>query len=293
MVNIYDFITGNASHFRQAQFDGQNGIFIDYLCPITEMKSRVWTHRNCLMYVMEGAKGYASLSQYHESKEGQVLFIRKGGYVLFQKFEKPYRALIFMFGDSALKSLLEQYPELLKKQDHTESIFMEQPELLPLEPSPHVRSVFMTSLDYLDDVSVRNTVSLNLKFKELMVNLLDEKQPSAFHLYLSWICSDERAAFIKLVNENSHMNFTTPELARTAGMSLSTFKRMFQRHIGAPPGKWLRKKRIERARALLRNSGKSISDIAFELGYSDAAAFSKAYKQTMGVNPTDDRLSSK
>lgn len=293
MVNIYDFITGNASYFRQAQFDSRDGIFIDYLCPITEMKSRVWTHKNCLMYVMEGAKGYASLKQYHDSRKGQVLFIRKGGYLLFQKFGEPYRALIFMFSDRAVRSLLSQYPELLKEQPQTENAFMEQPELLLLKPSRRVRSVFLTSLNYLENVSVRNAVSLDLKFRELMVNLLDEKQPGAFHLYMSWICNDARAAFIKLVNENSHLNFTTQDLARTAGMSLSTFKRAFQRHIGVPPGKWLRERRIERARALLENSGKNISDIAFELGYSDAAAFSRAFRQVTGRNPARGRLRSK
>lgn len=290
MVNIYDFITANASYFRQAQFDGQKGIFIDYLCPITEMRSRVWTHKNCLMYIMEGVKGYASLKQYHESQKGQVLFIRKGGYILFQKFDEPYRALIFMFGDDAVKSLLAQYPELLTKQAHTEQAFMEQPELLLLKSSRQVRSIFATSLNYLDKASVRNAVSLDLKFRELMVNLLDEKQPGGFHLYMSWVCNDERAAFIKLMIENSHLNFTVGDLARTAGTSISTFKRMFLRYIGIPPGTWLRQKRIERALALLENSGKTISDIAFELGYSDAAAFSRAFRQATGLSPTNDRF---
>ena len=53
------------------------------------------------------------------------------------------------------------------------------------------------------------------------------------------------------------------------------------------PGKWLREQRIARAEGMLKNLNKNISDIAFELGYSDAAAFSKSFKSETGVSPTE------
>src|SRR5690348_10771886 len=105
MLNMYDFIATNSSYFDQLKFGRQDDLFIDYICPIKEMKSRVWSHKNCLMYVVQGEKGYASSRQLYESGKGEVLFIRKGGYILFQRFKEPYRALIFMFGDDAVKSL--------------------------------------------------------------------------------------------------------------------------------------------------------------------------------------------
>ena len=127
MLNMYDFIAANSSYFDQLKFGSQGDLFIDYICPIKEMKTRVWSHKNCLMYVVQGAKGYASMNQHHESKNREVLFIRKGGYVLFQRFKEPYRALIFKFGDDAVKSLLTEYPDLLSLDSKTKTGFIDQP----------------------------------------------------------------------------------------------------------------------------------------------------------------------
>lgn len=283
---MYDFITTNASYFDQLKFGKEGDVFIDYLCPITDKKSRVWTHKNCLMYVMQGVKEYASLEHYHKSQEGEVLFFRKGGYILFQHFEKPYRALIFMFGDEAVQNLLLEYPHLLIIEQGTKNIFLNESEILALESSEFINSIFLSSLMYAQQPTEESHVSLELKFKELLVNLLRKKEDNAFYLYLSWISHEKDIPFIKLMKENSHLNFTIEELAKTANMSLSSFKRFFKKQFGLSPGRWLHEQRIARAKSMLKDHHKSISDVAFELGYSDAAAFSKAFKADTGYSPS-------
>lgn len=292
MVNIYDFICSDSSYFDQLKFSKGGELFIDYLCPITEPRARVWTHKNCLMYVVQGAKGYASIDHYHESHQHQVLFLRKGGYVLHQHFEKPYRALIFMFEDEAIKTLIADYPDLLNKKVLTKADFMKQPVVLELESSSFIESIFISSLEYLKQPTTESVISLKLKFNELLVNLLRGEESNLFHMYLSWLCNDESVSFIKLMRENSHCNFTTKELARTAGMSLSTFKRVFKKHFNLPPGQWLREQRIANAVVLLSTTDHTISEIAFKLGYNDAAAFSKAFKRAINLNPADYRQKS-
>src|SRR5690606_12792165 len=114
MVNIYDFICFNSSSFEQLKFGKKGDVFIDYLCTIQEKKARAWSHNNCLMYVIQGVKGYDSLNHYHQSREHKLIFIRKGGVILHQFFQEPYRALIFMFDDEVIKELLSEYPKLLE-----------------------------------------------------------------------------------------------------------------------------------------------------------------------------------
>lgn len=287
MINMYDFITANASYINQLRFGKEGDIFIDYVCPITDTKSRVWSHKNCLMYVMQGAKGYTSFEQHHRSEEGEVLFIRKGGYILFQHFEKPYRALIFMFDDHAIQDLLTEYPHLLKAELHTQRIFINEPQILTLESSGLIESIFLSSLIYLQQPTEESHISLGLKFKELLINLLRKKEENDFYLYLSWISREKDIPFMKLMKENSHLNFTTAELAKTANMGLSTFKRLFKKKFGQSPGQWLHEQRMIRARRMLKMPHKNISDVAFELGYNDVAAFSKAFKADTGYSPSD------
>lgn len=287
MINMYDFITANASYFDQLKFGKGGDIFIDYLCPITDPRSQVWTHKNCLMYVMQGVKEYASLEHYHRSKEGEVLFFRKGGYLLTQHFAKPYRALIFMFNDEAIRSLLIEYPHLLTVDPASKTTFLNTSKILPLESPDMIKSLFSSALMYISEPATESPVALELKFKELMVNLLRRKENNDFYLYLSWIVHEKDIPFMKLMKENSHLNFTVEELAKTANMSLSSFKRFFKKQFNLSPGQWLHEQRMARAKHMLKDLHKSISDVAFELGYSDVASFSKAFKADVGYSPSD------
>lgn len=57
-------------------------------------------------------------------------------------------------------------------------------------------------------------------------------------------------------------------------------------------GAYVRARRLERARAALRNPawrGRSVTEIALCSGYADAAHFSRAYKTRYGVTPREDR----
>ena len=51
-------------------------------------------------------------------------------------------------------------------------------------------------------------------------------------------------------------------------------------------GQYIKRIRLEKAAEYLKYSSYSISDIAFDIGYADVAAFSKAFKLHFGVNPT-------
>lgn len=293
MINMYDFICSNSSFFDQLKFGDQGDVFIEYLCPIQEKKARVWSHKNCLMYVVQGKRIYDSLNYIHKTGKHQLLFIRKGGIILHQYFQEPYRALIFMFDDAVIKKLISEYPALLEPAPSKNPDFDTQPTIIALHLNPFIESVFFSSLDYLKMPTAESAISMEIKFKELVINILRDKESNSFSHYLSWFCNASDAAFIKLMRENSHYNFTTKELARIACMSLSTFKREFERIFGVTPGKWLRQQRMEMAIRLLHTTEKSIVEIAFDIGYNDAAAFSKAFKKATNQSPSDYRERSK
>lgn len=149
MINIYDFICHNSSFFDQLKFGGRGDLFIDYLCPIQEKKARAWSHKNCLMYVVQGIKSYDSTKHYHQSREHQLLFIRKGGVILHQYFQEPYRALIFMFDDAVIKELISEYPSLLEAATVKNFDYSNQPTIVELNSNPFIKSVFISSLSII------------------------------------------------------------------------------------------------------------------------------------------------
>lgn len=72
--------------------------------------------------------------------------------------------------------------------------------------------------------------------------------------------------------------------ARELGMSSRTLTRRFQAEVGAPLRSWKRRLRLFRAVELL-GSGKSVTDVAMELGYGSASAFIHAFRAEMGRSP--------
>ncbi len=75
-----------------------------------------------------------------------------------------------------------------------------------------------------------------------------------------------------------------PELAEVARLSPSRLKARFKRELGVPPAEfWLRQK-IERAAELLKTQ--SVTDVAFELGFSSSQYFATAFKRYTRLRPS-------
>jgi transcriptional regulator GlxA family with amidase domain len=87
------------------------------------------------------------------------------------------------------------------------------------------------------------------------------------------------------MHRNTAHTWSVEELARTVAMSRSAFASRFSLLVGEPPLSYLRRWRMTIARGLLRDTNGSLSSIAQQIGYGSEAAFSKAFKEMMGVSP--------
>jgi len=85
-------------------------------------------------------------------------------------------------------------------------------------------------------------------------------------------------------------NYTSPisleELAYLSGRSLFSFKRDFQQIYGSTPARWIREKRLAKARQMLQSSQMSVADVAYSLGFENPTHFSRIFKQQYGIPPS-------
>ncbi|MDD3279296.1 MAG: AraC family transcriptional regulator [Lachnospiraceae bacterium] len=75
------------------------------------------------------------------------------------------------------------------------------------------------------------------------------------------------------------------DLAGYVGVNRCYLTNIFKKVYGISPQQYLIRLRMERAAAMIKNSGSSISQIAESVGYEDALAFSKIFKQNFGMSP--------
>lgn len=76
-----------------------------------------------------------------------------------------------------------------------------------------------------------------------------------------------------------------PALARVAHVSPAHFARTFRATFGETPHRYLQRRRVERAMYLLRESDRSVTDIAFEVGFGSPGTFSRTFRDIVGSSP--------
>jgi AraC family transcriptional regulator len=81
-------------------------------------------------------------------------------------------------------------------------------------------------------------------------------------------------------------NFGLDELAAAVEMTPHYFCRAFRMTTGVPPYRYALNRRIERAKELLSTTARSVTEIAFELGFASNAHFSSSFRQAVGHPPS-------
>lgn len=87
----------------------------------------------------------------------------------------------------------------------------------------------------------------------------------------------------------SHEAWPVRRLARVSGVSEAHFARSFKEAFGVPPHRYLLTRRIERAKALLRDTELSITEIAFETGWTSLGTFGCTFRDVTGESPGELR----
>ena len=87
------------------------------------------------------------------------------------------------------------------------------------------------------------------------------------------------------VHRDPQHGWTVASLAEKAAMSRSAFSARFTELVGEAPMAYVTRWRMHVAQSWLREGELSVAEVAHRLGYQSEAAFSRAFKRTMGVSP--------
>jgi AraC-like DNA-binding protein len=75
------------------------------------------------------------------------------------------------------------------------------------------------------------------------------------------------------------------QLASAACLSVNHFIRAFRQQTGVTPHRYVVLRRIDHAIALLKRPGKSVAEVANDVGFATPAHFIDTFRRTMGVTP--------
>ncbi|GAB4329683.1 MAG: hypothetical protein Kow0037_04830 [Calditrichia bacterium] len=95
---------------------------------------------------------------------------------------------------------------------------------------------------------------------------------------------------ITAIEENlAEEGFDVTALAKIVGMSISQLNRKLHALVDQPAGQLLRSLRLQRAADLLTQNAATVAEITYQVGFTDQANFSRAFKKQFGKAPGEFR----
>ncbi|URM38756.1 helix-turn-helix domain-containing protein [Flavobacterium anhuiense] len=257
---------------------------VDYSSSKDVSKQQIILNQNIISFLIEGTKEVIFDTSKLAITSSKFLIMRSGNCLMTEKRISEisgYKSILLFFSS-------EMVHNFIRKMELEKSEAIEPKSIYAFDYDDFLKR-FVDSLTDISKLSKTiQTKLLEVKFDEIMLYLT--AQYGTDFLYSLTANSDNAAQrFIRTI-ENSHLSkLTLKELAFLCNMSVSTFKREFEKYYSESPIKWFQNKRLEHAHYLLSQE-KSPSEVYFEAGYENLSSFSQAYKTKYGVTPKHHKL---
>ena len=257
------------------------GSIIDQ-CIVTAGERGTFFLEQHLLYVVLG--GSVKLTCGRQSwtvSKNEMILLRRAQSVSYEKQGSEetgrFESQLFAINDELLKDFLTSQQVVIPSM--TEELGTQ------VSPMSERLVAYCWSLSpYFNDPSQVNPGLLRLKVMELLYNVMDCSK-NIFRQMLQ-LRQPVRTDIHRVVEENYTSPISLDELAYLSGRSLSSFKREFQDIYGEPPARWIREKRLSKAREMLRSTSLSVADVAYSLGFENPTHFSRIFKQQYGMAPS-------
>lgn len=251
----------------------------DYRSSQEIAKQQIILNQNTFSFLTEGTKEVVFDNSALSIDNSKFLIMRSGHCLMTEKLSniRNYRSVLLFFTSETLLKFIRKIE--LNKAESTE-----------------YKSVYSFGYDEFIQRFVNSLLDISKLSKDIQKKLLEVKFEEIM-LYLTEIygtkflyslianSNDITQKFIRTIESNLLSKLTLKELAFLCGMSVSTFKREFEKHYSESPIKWFQNKRLEQAHYLLNQEQKSSSEIYFEVGYENLSSFIQAYKSKYGITP--------
>jgi len=266
--------------YLDKEIDHTDLFIYDFKMTEDVIKTKVNLNMHMFSFLQEGKKQVHFSDVTIAVNNEQSLLLKKGNCLWTELLDKEsiYFCKLLFFSDKRLKEFLEKHTTEVRSKNEVPYFAIQNDSFI---------TGYLNSLTTIDSApSVFMESLLSVKFEELLLYLIN-KYGVAFESYLYSLIAEKTSVFQKTIEKNTYTSLTLEEISFLCNMSLSTFKRHFINEYNISPGKWLRDKRLSKAKELLEEGSLKSSDIYLELGYNNLSNFSTAFKNKFGVNPKD------
>ncbi|MBC7524749.1 MAG: helix-turn-helix transcriptional regulator [Flavobacterium sp.] len=254
-------------------------------------KTKITLNTNLISFLLEGNKELYHNNLSQKITENEFVLAKSGNCLMSENLsvENKYSSLLFFFNQNFIIDFKRKHALLLSKK---QNLMNEDKSFLVLEYDVFTKN-FVSSLQQLleSENSIPNAF-ITLKLEEIMLYLV-QKHGSEILFFFDLESQKRDKKKLKLqriVENNIYSKLSVEELAFLCHMSLSTFKREFNKIYKMPPSNWIQEKRLEKSAHLLSFEKERPSDVYHLIGYESLSSFTQSFKQKFGTTPKKYQL---
>ncbi len=149
-------------------------------------------------------------------------------------------------------------------------------------------SLWNLLLYLLEKYSDRETAILASKYFAIDI---DRSSQAAFGMFTGQKHHDDKEILKAqdYVENNIHEKISIDELAKISAIGRRTFERRFKEATNHTVLEYIQRLKIESAKRQFENNRKNVSDVMYEVGYTDTKAFRDLFKKLTGLTPIEYR----
>jgi AraC-like DNA-binding protein len=280
---VYEFIdqrpTGQSFYFCQVPH-------IVIVHDQTSMKLQKQIYRPVFCLVLQGEKEVLVGKRRVVMRAGDALIVSHDLPVTTQVLEatreQPYIALVIELDIALVRDLYEEVSEAVPTRSPVNSVAVGQADD-GLQDAMH--RLLALHADPLQAKVLEPLIRREIHFRLLMT--------THGGMLREMLRIDSHAGRIAKATREIQGRFREPlvvrELANLAGMSPSSFHEHFKAVTGCSPLQYQKAIRLIEAQQLLLEGTRSVSSVAFDVGYESPTQFSREYARKFGVSPREER----
>ncbi|MGG3308372.1 AraC family transcriptional regulator [Paenibacillus lautus] len=288
MIKVPQELTNNWARKVSLKLDGLS--VIEFSCQTEGRKGSYFLKEHLLLIVRSGVCTLRFEDRTYTVRSNELMFIHKSIAIEFEKMGAPnYNYAI----DYMMVFLNDKIVEELFKFAGIKPIHPVD-DVIPVTVFPInecIRSYIETLKPFIEKPDEVNEGLVRVKLMELLFHVADSNERFLYQLMQP--INKDRSSIAKVMEENITNPVSLNDLAFLTGRSLATFKRDFQAIYHTSPLKWIRNRRLDKAKELLAETDLTVTDVCFSSGFENIAHFSKVFKEKFGFPPSEFRQKQK
>lgn len=232
-----------------------------------------------LCTILEGEKHVTVNHKKYVYDHSKSLMMPSYSKVLME-IEKPTKALVFELSDTLIDQVLK-HSEL----DIDEPTATNFNEILLNNQSCNIAGDIKHLIELGMDTKNRDKFLIDLYAQKLVYKML---QNDSISQRLIRYKNHPVSQAIEMMSQSLEQKMNLNEIAASLNMSESNFSQQFKKLYGVTPQIFFNKLKLDNALSLLKS--KSVTEVAYELGYENPSHFIKLFKNMYQVTPKQYQL---